>query len=82
MNQKTTKYPTLLNKSREPKEPMDIINVQDLLPLKKGSIYSTVYSSPSCDEDLMSISLCQQTMQKPITIEAPKLNITWNLCFC
>lgn len=57
-------------KSPEPKEPMDIIDVQDLLQLKKGSIYNTIYSSSSDDEDLMSISLRQQTTQKPITIEA------------
>lgn len=56
------------NKSPELKEPIDL---QDLLQLKKRSIYNTIYSSSSDDEeDLMSISLRQQIAQKSITVEA------------
>lgn len=41
----------LSRESPEPNEHMDTTDVQDLLKLKKRSIYKTIYYSSSSDED-------------------------------
>lgn len=58
-----------LRESPEPHEFMDKEDVQDVLKLKKQSIYKTIYNSSSSDEDdLMTISDRQRTARK-LTVE-------------